>query len=85
MLVLHILIALTTIGVSGFTLIKPSRNKLKSSYVLTFLTFATGSYLIVMSPAHLVSACITGIVFLGVVGSMLFAARYRLSSLPAKD
>ncbi len=80
-LVLHIVIALSTVGVSGFTLIKPNSNKLRLSYLLTVLTFITGGYLVIMSPSHLVSACVTGLVFLGIVGTLLFAARHRLASI----
>lgn len=79
MLLLHIIIALSAVGISGLSLIKPTKKKLYSSYALTAATFATGTYLVIMSPAHLVSSCITGLVFLGVVGSLLFAAHNRLA------
>lgn len=79
MLILHIIIALSTVGVSGFTLLKPTKTKLYSSYLLTAATFITGTYLVVAKPAHLVSACITGLIFLGVVGMMLFLANRRLA------
>lgn len=80
MLILHIFIALSTVGLSGLTLIKPSKKKLHISYFFTIGTFLTGGYLVVMSPAHLVSACITGLIFLGIVGSILFAANHRLAN-----
>lgn len=85
MLLLHIIIAITTVGFSGFTLIKPTSKKLKSSYLLTASTFATGTYLVIMSPAHLVSACFSGITFLAVVGSILYFANSKLSKAEFSD
>lgn len=85
MLLLHIIIALSTVGISGFALISPNSNKLRLSYLLTLLTFITGGYLVVLSPAHLVSSCISGLVFLGVVGTMLFAANKRFAHLEEKS
>lgn len=79
MLLLHIIIALSTVGVSGLALLKPAKSRLYFSYVLTIATFLTGGYLVVMSPSHLVSACVSGLIFLGIVGTMLFAANNRLS------
>lgn len=85
MLIIHILIALSTVGLSGMSLVSPSRKKIISSYFLTAATFASGSYLIIMSPSHLVSACVTGLVFLGVVGGLLFVANHRMSSVSSSS
>lgn len=77
MVILHVIIAISTIGLAGFSLLNPTKSKLYLSYLLTAATFATGTYLVIISPSHLVTACITGLVFLGIVGAMLFAARQR--------
>lgn len=79
-LILHIIIALSTVGVSGFTLLRPNKKILHVSYALTVGTFITGGYLVIMNPGHLVSSCVTGLTFLGVVGFMLFSARRKISS-----
>ena len=83
-LLLHVVIAISTVGFSGIALIKPTKTKLYSSYSLAIATFLTGGYLVIVSRAHLVSSCIIGLVFLGVVGSMLFAASKRLVSVGVK-
>lgn len=79
MLILHIIIAISTVGASGFSLIKPTSNKIRLSYLLTIMTFITGGYLVVVKPSHLVSSCITGLIFLGVVGTLLFMANKRFA------
>lgn len=83
-LLLHVVIAMSTVGFSGITLIKPTKTKLYFSYSLIITTFLTGGYLVILSPAHLVSSCIIGLVFLGVVGSMLITASKRLVSVGVK-
>lgn len=78
MLLLHIVIALSSIGYTGLAFLKPSRQKLYTSYLLVAATIATGTVLVILMPSHMVSACITGLVYLGVVMSGLIATRHKL-------
>jgi hypothetical protein len=79
MLLLHILIALSSIVASGLAYARPSKQRLNTSYGLVAATLATGTYLVVAQPAHLASACISGLAYLGVVGSAIVAARLKLA------
>lgn len=81
MLLLHIIIALSSIGYTGLTFLKPSKQKLYISYLLVAATIATGTYLVILMPSHMVSSCITGLVYLGIVMSGILATRHRLSKI----
>ncbi|HVZ12274.1 MAG TPA: hypothetical protein VG965_04555 [Patescibacteria group bacterium] len=77
LLITHILIAITSLGYTGFTFLNPSKNKFYASYVLVAATLMSGTYLVFLKPAHMVSACMTGIVYLAFVTSGLIAAHRR--------
>lgn len=79
MLLLHILIALSSIILSGLAYVRPSQQRLTASYGLVAATLATGTYLVVAQPTHLASACISGLIYLGVVGATIAAARFKLA------
>jgi hypothetical protein len=75
---LHIAIALSSVIYTAYVYIAPSRAKLRGSYILTALTIATGTWLVVANPAHMVQACITGLLYLGVIFWGLAMARNKL-------
>lgn len=79
MLILHILIALSSIVFTGFTFINPSKTKFKTSYTLVAVTLATGTYLVILAPSHMVSACFTGIVYLAFVTAGLVSAHKKFA------
>lgn len=83
-LMTHIVIALTSVVYATYLFFKPSVNKLRISYFLVALTFASGSYLIWNNPSHIVQACVTGIIYLGIVLGTIVAARHKLAIDPKK-
>jgi len=76
---LHIAIALSSVSLSTYTYFRPSRSALYSSYGLVGATFASGFYMVISSPAHLMQACMSGLVYLGVVALALLAARQKVA------
>jgi len=78
-LLLHIVIALSSIIVSGLLLARPSRRLLHASYALVAATLTSGTYLVVLSPAHLPSACASGLLYLAIAGIMTAVARLKLA------
>jgi len=76
---LHIIIALTSIFYTGYTFVNPSNKKFTISYVLVASTLVSGTYLVIMNASHLVSACMTGIVYLAFVTAGLVAAHRRMA------
>lgn len=75
---LHIFIALASIIAASIAYLSPSKAKLNFSYGLIALTFITGTYLVIMKPAHMVQTCFTGLVYLGVVSVAIIAAHRKL-------
>ena len=80
-LLLHIVIALTSLVYTTYLYISPSKTKLRLSYILVASTVATGTYLTLINLSHLVSTCITGLIYLGIVSVAIVSARHKLASL----
>ena len=80
MLMIHIVISLTSLLVSGWVAFRPTLMRIRSSYTLIALTLGTGTFLVVQHPAHLGSACLSGIVFLGLSTVGVVSARRNLST-----
>jgi hypothetical protein len=66
-LLLHIGIALLSLAFAAYVFIAPSKTKLKISYSLVGMTLGTGTYLVIMAPAHMAQACMTGLFYTGVI------------------
>lgn len=78
-LIVHIIIALSSIGLTTYAYFQPSPARLRRAYAAIALTFISGSYLVVMTPSHILQACISGLVYLGVVSVVSIAARNKLA------
>ncbi len=76
---LHIAIALTSVIYTAFVYFAPTKAKLRGSYVLVTLTVASGTWLVVANPAHMVQSCITGLVYLGVIFFGIGLAHNKMS------
>lgn len=77
---LHVLVALTSIAYTTFTFITPSAGRLRASYVFVGLTLASGSYLVVTTPAQMLHACLMGLVYIGLVSIGIAGAYIRLAA-----
>lgn len=84
-LLAHILIALSSIFFTGFTSFFPSKKKLTISYISVMATIATGAYLIVSRPSHMVTTCFEGLLYIGVVTVGIIIAQKRLSPSPTEN
>lgn len=78
-LLAHITIALLSVIYSAYVYFAPSQAKLRGSYALVALTVATGTWLIIANPAHMVQSCITGLVYLGIVFYGIHLASNKLA------
>lgn len=81
MLFIHIVIALSSVVSATHVLLSPNKKWLQISYVLVGLTLATGTYLVMENPAHMVRACISGIIYVGFIVSGLAHAGAKLARL----
>ena len=80
LLLSHVFIALIGMGVAAAAYVLPSQIKLYGAYGFAVATLATGTALLLGSPSHLVPACISGLLYFGVVGAVIFAARAKLAT-----
>lgn len=79
-LAIHILIATMSLLYTTYVLVSPSEMKLKACYGFVAATVISGTYLVLSMPAHMVSACITGLTYLGVMFLAIAGAHRRLAS-----
>lgn len=79
LLVTHILIALSSLIYSGYSYFAPTKNKLRISYGLVAATLTSGTYLVISTHSPLTQACLSGLVYLGVVSAGLVSAHLKLA------
>jgi hypothetical protein len=77
-LILHIIIALSSLLYSGYVFFSPSQKKLRASYGLIAMTLASGTYLVISTHSPILSSCISGLVYLAAVLSATIAAQRKL-------
>lgn len=77
-LILHIIIALTSIAYTTFTYFTPSKNRLRTSWSLVVLTITSGTWLVISTHSALVQSCTTGLVYLAVISTGIIAAQRKL-------
>lgn len=78
---IHVLIALSSIGIATVSLLRPSNKLFYASYVGILSTLASGVYLVVVSPAQMIHACTSGVVYLSIVTIVTVAARVKFAKL----
>lgn len=78
LLIFHIAVALLSLVLASLAYISPSRVKITSSYAASAAMLLSGSALVVTSRAHLIEACIFGLLFVGVVALQLAGAKRKL-------
>lgn len=62
-LLLHISIALSSLAYTTYLLFQPSNRKLLVSYGLIAGTIASGTYLTITAPSHILEACVMGLLY----------------------
>ncbi len=76
---LHVLIALSSVAYTTYLYFRPSKSKFYAAYGLIGATLASGTYLVVSTHSPLLSSCVTGLVYLGIVSFGVFAASRKSS------
>jgi hypothetical protein len=79
LLISHVIVALSSIVLTTYAFVAPTKRKIYTSYAFVGLTLATGTDLVITTHTALLSACITGLFYLGVVSIGIIAAHYRLN------
>lgn len=80
-LLLHIIIALSSIGVATFTYFKPSTKLLAASYGLIVATVASGTALLLMNPSNILHTCLSGLFYVTIVSIITIATHVRARNM----
>lgn len=84
LLVLHILSALGSLLLAGAAVLRPNSTLLRSAQIGAATTLSTGTLLVILAPSNLVTACISGIIYLAFAFSLTKVASHRLETIAAK-
>lgn len=79
MILVHVITALFSIIFASMTFLYPTDRKLYINYGLISGTVLTGVVLMLQQPTHMLSICMTGLVYLGCMSVALFAIRLRMA------
>lgn len=63
LLIIHILIAISSLALTSWMVIRPSSTKISAAYALAGLTLLSGTLLAISSPGYLVQACVSGLIY----------------------
>lgn len=80
LLLIHVVIAITSIVFTTYLFFAPSKSAFYVSYGLVGLTLGSGTYLVLSAHAPILSSCITGLAYIGIVLFGLAAARHKLAN-----
>lgn len=80
-LITHIIIAFSGLALTTYAYLQPSKAHLRLAYIFVGLTFATGFYLVAMAPAHMLQACTSGLVYLGLASIGIVATKTKLAHI----
>lgn len=88
-LLLHIMIAISSIGIATVTYFRPTIKRLGVSYGFIVATVASGTALLIMNPGNIVHTCLSGLFYVTVVSIVTIATHVRarrMGTLPvARD
>jgi hypothetical protein len=76
LVVLHVFIALLSLGYTGFLFARPSKNRIRMAYGLAVATIVSGTYLVISTHQPMLASCEAGLVYLlAVIPAIAFASR----------
>ena len=79
--ILHVIIACLSIGLTSYAYMRPSVSKLRVAYGSIGMTLVSGLYLVWSTPSHMVQACTSGLLYIGIVSIGIVAARTKLAAI----
>ena len=66
-LILHIILAVMSLILTGVLIFKPSKNKINGTFLLFLGTLVTGTYMIFTMKVNILVVCLEGLAFMGVI------------------
>lgn len=79
LVLIHVVIALSSVVFTTYLVARPSHRKFYLNYGLIAATIASGTWLVIALHAPMLSACLTGLLYVSVVSVGTVAAHKRLS------
>lgn len=77
-ILLHVLIALSSIAWTTYLYARPSRRGFYAAYGLIAATLGSGTYLVIVLHSPLISSCLSGLIYLGAVLTLAVLAARKL-------
>ena len=77
-ILIHVIIALLSIGIASFVFFKPSVKRLIVSYGFVVATVVSGTFLIVTMSSDILKSCLTGLFYLTAVSIVTIASHVRV-------
>lgn len=84
LLILHIILAVSSLLATAVLYVMPLKRLLMASYVSIILTLLSGASLVLFQHASLASSCVSGLVYLVVVIAGLIPAQSRILQIPSR-
>ncbi len=84
-ILLHVLIALGSIGQMAYSFFRPSHSQLNIATGLIAATIVSGTYVAIATHSAMLSVCMTGLFYLGGMLAALIAARHKLARQEETD
>lgn len=78
-LILHIVIALTSILFSTYCIVSPSKKKINGNYLFLAGTWISGFFLVFQNHVSFGHLCLSGILYTGIVTVNMFLAKRKLA------
>ena len=81
----HVIIALSSVGIASVVFFKPTIKRLYASYGFIIATVASGTFLILTSSGSILRSCITGLFYVTVVSIITIATHVRVRKLAKEE
>jgi hypothetical protein len=77
-LLLHIIIALSSVAYTTYVIVTPNQRRVRTAYGTVALTLLSGAWLVVVHPAQMGRACMSGLVYIVCMSFLLGAVHIKL-------
>lgn len=77
MVMLHVIIALASIVLATYSLIKPTRRIIAIDWIVVAATAFSGVVLVAIEPARMLHVCVAGLVYITIISVLILVASER--------
>lgn len=82
---LHVLIALSSVAIASFTYFKPTTRRLAVSYGFIIATVGSGTFLILSASSNILKSCLVGLLYVTAVSVVTIATHIRVRKAVAES